>query len=240
MLADKGAAVGCAQGVRRGGLLIGLAGRGAAAVGLIAAASLRLAVPMRRAAFVGLQAAASLVFAARGRAVAMGPGRFGRGVTIVKALRRVEVSPARSLAGPGQSVGEVVQALPAALLAFVLPVGYIGRKLAALAVARGEGAVVVGNALIVGGRVVIEPSGVPVFVGQGGEVKAVRALALEAGHIGEGVTLAAGQVRDAWLSEQRTAAASYVRKYAKAAAKIEDDGRRAAALADLRYVELRA
>ena len=54
------------------------------------------------------------------------------------------------------------------------------------------------------------------------------------------VTLAAGAVRDAWLSKQRVAAANYVKKNAKAAAKISDPQRRAAALADLRFMELRA
>lgn len=237
-LTDTGAHIGAAARPGRGALL--LAGRLVAARPAIKSAALRLAVAGRGVALSAKIGAAVLSFAAVLRPVGVGPGHAARRVVIVKPLARVSLSGAKKGAGPGVSVGEVVQALPAALAGWPLPEGYIGRRLAALAVARGEVVQVEGNSLTVGGRVVLEPSGEAVFVATGGAVKAARALALEAGHIGEGVALAAGAVRDAWLSEQRAAAASFVRKNAKAAAKVGDAGKRAALLADLKYMELRA
>lgn len=239
LLADSPVKVPSDTAIGRGALRLGNGVRVEAGV-LARAASLRLAVTLRGMLSIGEQKAARLEMAARAAFHAMGPGRTARGVTIVKALRRVEVGAARALRGPGQSVGEVVYALPGALAWYPLPDGYIGRKLAALAVARGEVVSVSGSDLLVGGRVVVEASGSSVFVVAGGLSKAARALALEAGHMGEGVALAAGAVRDTWLSEQRGLAANYVKKNAKAAAKIEDVQRRAAALADLRFMELRA
>lgn len=239
LLVDSPVKVGAEPVIGRGALRLGNVVQVEAGT-LARAASLRLAVSLRGLAGIGGQKAARLAMAARAAVLGMGPGRVARGVTIVKDLRRIDVGAARALRGPGESVGEVVHALPGALAGYPLPDGYIGRKLAALAVARGEVVSVSGNDLLVGGRVVIEASGSSVFVVAGGLVKAARALALEAGHIGEGVALAAGAVRDAWLSEQRVLAANYVKKNAKAAAKIEDAQRRAAALADLRFMELRA
>lgn len=238
MLADHAALAGCRASVARVSLRLAAAGRGPA-VSVAIPAWVKLALALRRVGSIGVPGAAQLVFAALARAAFIGVQGFARGVVIVKALRRVRIASARSISGPGESVGEVVYPLPGALAGFPLPDGFIGRKLAALAVARGEAASVQGNALLVGGRVVIEPGGAGVFVAVGGEAKALRALALEAGHIGEGVVMAAGPVRDAWLSEQRNAAAVYVRKNAKAAAKIDDAQKRAAALADLRFMELK-
>lgn len=239
LLVDSPVRVGSGPVIGRGALRLGNVAQVEAGA-LVRAASLRLAVSLRGLAGIGGQKAARLAMAARAAVLVMGPGRVARGVTIVKDLRRIDVGAARALRGPGESVGEVVHALPGALAGYPLPAGYIGRKLAALAVARGEVVSVSGNDLLVGGRVVIEASGLSVFVVAGGLSKAARALALEAGHMGEGVALAAGEVRDAWLSEQRVLAANYVKKNAKAAAKIEDAQRRAAALADLRFMELRA
>lgn len=238
-LADKGAAVACAAGVGRGALWLGrVAGP---SVGLVVrAGSLWLALRLRGAAVSGRIAAAALVFAALARRVGKGPESWARGVTIVKPLARVSVSAARALNGPGQSVGEVVQVLPVALRDYPLPVGRIGRKLAALAVARGETMAVVGNTLTIGGRVLIEASGSDAFIEVSGAARVMRALSLEAGHIGEGVALAVGSVRDTWLSERRIEAAAFVKKNVKAALKTEDQARRAALLADLRYMELRA
>ena len=240
LLADKGAAVAVAGVVRRGALHFGAAGAGPSLQGAVRVGALRLAVKLRGVALSPVVRAAALAVAMRLRGVQVEPMKWARGVAIIKPLARLSIGAARRGPGPGSSVGEAVQALPAALAGWPLPSGYIGRKLAALAVARGEVAAVVGNALTVGGRVVIEPSGAGVFVATGGEARAVRALALEAAHVADGVVLAAGPVRDAWLSEQRAAGASYVRKNAKVAGKIADEAKRAAVLADLKFMELRA
>lgn len=239
MLADHAAKIGPAARVARGALRFRSVAMGGAGL-VVRSAALRLALAMRGPGSLGSQSAARLAFAARAAVVAIGPGRTARGVRIVKDLRRVSISAARGLSGPGQSVGEVVQAMPAALAGYPLPVGFIGRKLAALAVARGEVAAVVGNTLTVGGRVVIDAGGDSVFVEASGAARALRVLALEAAGFGAGVVLAAGQVRDAWLSERRIESAAYVKKNAKAAMKIDNESRRAAALADLRFMELRA
>lgn len=137
LLVDSPVKVGAGPVIGRGALRLGNVAQVEAGT-LARAASLRLAVALRGLVGIGGQKAARLAMAARAAVLVMGPGRVARGVTIVKDLRRIDVGAARALRGPGESVGEVVHALPGALAGYPLPVGYIGRKLAALAVARGH------------------------------------------------------------------------------------------------------
>lgn len=238
MLADGAARAGVSAHIGRGALRLASAGRGPV-VGGVMAAALALSLALRRVAVGLVPSAARLVVVSPLRVSEAGPWLAARRVVVVKALRPVGIAGGRRLLRPGQSVGEVVQSLPAALAEWPLPVGYIGRKLAALALMRGEQPMIDGAAFLVGGRVLVDVSGNAVYVTDESAAKLAWALATEAAALVGGVTLAAGVTRDAWLSMRRVEAASYVRKNAKAARLANGDKGRAL-LADLRFMELRA
>lgn len=241
-LADKGAVVGCAPLIKRGALLLGpVARRAVAAVGGIRSAALLMALRARVALASAAVGAAVLSFGFSGRLARSFAGHRRASLVIVKRLARVGSSAARKGAGPGESAGEVAGVLPAGWMAFPLPGEFIGKKVAALALARGEPWALAGQQLTIGGRVLIDTAGVPVFVATASAAqKVVDAAMLEAVQINGGLSMPSGSARDAWLSARRTEAAAYLKKNAKSFNNVQGAAKRAALVADLRFMELRA
>lgn len=220
--------------------MIGKGGRGPSASSGVRVVALLLALRGRSVSASSVVRSASVQIAPIGRHVATGQSRAVARLAISARLSRLSVSPGRRVNGPGSSAGESVGVLPAVWLAFALPVSFIGKKAAALALARGEAWEVVGNALQIGGRVLIDAYGVPVFVSsQDSAAKLMKTTLSEAAALVGGISLPVGPGRDSWLSDQRISAAAYVKRYRKAHYNVGDEATRAAMVADLRFMELR-
>jgi hypothetical protein len=167
-------------------------------------------------------------------------GRHGRGLTINRRPLSPKISSLRAGRGPGPAAGEFSVPLPAVWLEMEFPAAFIGRDLAALALLRGESWALSGQVLSVGGRVLVGEVGDEVLFAGAEDVEGWIAdryaeLARYLGALG----LPQGARRDAVLSKYRRLAAVAVRSGAKYARGVGDDARRAALLADLRWLERR-
>jgi hypothetical protein len=135
--------------------------------------------------------------------------------------------------GPGQSAAEFIAPLPEVWLEQTWPGEYIGLGLAALALLRGEGWMVEGNALIVAGRAVISDDGTDGWIESEGAAavwvdKQVEKLA---GVLGV-IALPQSGVRDRLVSQAREKAAKEAESIVKSAGGIAAGSRQKAMQAE--------
>lgn len=226
--------------IKRAALLLGYHAKGPAAASVIRSASFMLAVRARVTAAAATLRAAALSLGLAARRMQPAGGQHLASLVIVCRLGRMTAGPKRKGEGPGHSAGEFAGQLPAAWLAYPLPVDFIGKKVAALALARGEPWALAGQKITIGGRVLIDAAGSDVFAASlAAAKKIIDAATLEAVQLAGGLSLPAGEGRDAWLSAKRAESASYLKRYGRAFVPVVVEARRVALVADLRFMELR-
>jgi len=206
--------------------------------GIASFPALRLRAAARR---VGVGSAIAATVWSSGFCAAALPGlpavAEGGQLLIAVYVRPVIVSAGVAAGGMGQSAGELVYQLPEIWAGQVLPAGYVGDSLAALALVRGDGWALVDGALQVAGRAVLDQYGLPVMFDTAGAEKWIAARLLEADKALGMVWMRPGAGRDALLSQRRAAVEATVRKRAKSLSGIEDDAKRAALVADLDFLQ---